>query len=183
MEVINTSIEGVYIVEPKVFGDARGYFFESFSEKDFKEKVGDIHFVQDNESMSRYGVMRGLHFQCPPYAQSKLVRCAKGRVLDVAVDMRPDSPTFGRHVAVELTEDNHRQVFIPKGFAHGFSVLSEEAVFQYKCDAYYAPQSEGGVAWDDPDLAIDWKIPKEDAVLSGKDERHPRLRDIVHNIK
>ena len=193
MNVLKTEIEGLLIIEPKVYGDDRGYFFESFSKRDFAAAAGDVEFVQDNESRSAYGVIRGLHFQKPPHnhqhravgfhSQAKLVRVIRGRVLDVAVDLRPDSPTFGRHVAVELTEDNHRQVFIPKGFAHGFSVLSEEAVFQYKCDAYYAPQSEGGVAWDDPDLAIDWKIPKEDAVLSGKDERHPRLRDIIHNIK
>ena len=183
MNVLKTEIEGLLIIEPKVYGDDRGYFFESFSKRDFAAAAGEVEFVQDNESRSAYGVIRGLHFQKPPHSQAKLVRVIRGRVLDVAVDLRPDSPTFGRHVAVELTEYNHRQVFIPKGFAHGFSVLSEEAVFQYKCDAYYAPQSEGGVAWDDPDLAIDWKIPKEDAVLSGKDERHPRLRDIVHNIK
>ena len=183
MNVLKTEIEGLLIIEPKVYGDDRGYFFESFSKRDFAAAAGEVEFVQDNESRSAYGVIRGLHFQKPPHSQAKLVRVIRGRVLDVAVDLRPDSPTFGRHVAVELTEDNHRQVFIPKGFAHGFSVLSEEAVFQYKCDAYYAPQSEGGVAWDDPDLAIDWKIPKEDSVLSGKDERHPRLRDIIHNIK
>lgn len=183
MNVLKTEIEGLLIIEPKVYGDDRGYFFESFSKRDFAAAAGDVEFVQDNESRSAYGVIRGLHFQKPPHSQAKLVRVIKGRVLDVAVDLRPDSPTFGRHVAVELTGDNHRQVFIPKGFAHGFSVLSEEAVFQYKCDAYYAPQSEGGVAWDDPDLAIDWRIPKEDAVLSEKDAKYPRLKDIIHNIK
>ena len=183
MNVLKTEIEGLLIIEPKVYGDDRGYFFESFSKRDFAAAAGDVEFVQDNESRSAYGVIRGLHFQKPPHSQAKLVRVIKGRVLDVAVDLRPDSPTCGRHVAVELTGDNHRQVFIPKGFAHGFSVLSEEAVFQYKCDAYYAPQSEGGVAWDDPDLAIDWRIPKEDAVLSEKDAKYPRLKDIIHNIK
>ena len=183
MNFLKTEIEGLLIIEPKVYGDDRGYFFESFSKRDFATAAGDVEFVQDNESRSAYGVIRGLHFQKPPHSQAKLVRVIKGRVLDVAVDLRPDSPTFGRHVAVELTGDNHRQVFIPKGFAHGFSVLSEEAVFQYKCDAYYAPQSEGGVAWDDPDLAIDWRIPKEDAVLSEKDAKYPRLKDIIHNIK
>lgn len=177
MEVINTSIEGVYIIEPKVFGDARGYFFESFSEKDFKEKVGDIHFVQDNESMSRYGVMRGLHFQCPPYAQSKLVRCAKGRVLDVAVDIRKGSPTYGQHVAVLLTEENHRQFFIPRGFAHGFAVLSESAVFQYKCDNFYHPEADGGISILDESLGIDWVLAMEEALLSEKDTRHPKLAD------
>ena len=183
MNFLKTEIEGLLIIEPKVYGDDRGYFFESFSKRDFAAAAGDVEFVQDNESRSAYGVIRGLHFQKPPHSQAKLVRVIKGRVLDVAVDLRPDSPTFGRHVAVELTGDNHRQVFIPKGFAHGFSVLSEEAVFQYKCDAYYAPQREGGVAWDDPDLAIDWRIPKEDAVLSEKDAKYPRLKDIIHNIK
>jgi dTDP-4-dehydrorhamnose 3,5-epimerase len=177
MEVINTSIEGVYIIEPKVFGDARGYFFESFSEKDFKEKVGDIHFVQDNESMSRYGVMRGLHSQCPPYAQSKLVRCAKGRVLDVAVDIRKGSPTYGQHVAVLLTEENHRQFFIPRGLAHGFAVLSESAVFQYKCDNFYHPEADGGISILDESLGIDWALAMEEALLSEKDTRHPKLAD------
>ena len=177
MEVINTSIEGVYIIEPKVFGDARGYFFESFSEKDFKEKVGDIHFVQDNESMSRYGVMRGLHFQCPPYAQSKLVRCAKGRVLDVAVDIRKGSPTYGQHVAVLLTEENHRQFFIPQGFAHGFAVLSESAVFQYKCDNFYHPEADGGISILDESLGIDWRLKMEEALLSEKDTKHPKLAE------
>ena len=177
MEVIKTAIEGVYIIEPKVFGDARGYFFESFSEREFKEKVGDIHFVQDNESMSKFGVMRGLHFQRPPYAQSKLVRCVKGKVIDVAVDIRKGSPTYGQHVAALLTEDNHRQFFIPQGFAHGFAVLSESATFQYKCDNFYAPQSEGAIAWNDPELAIDWRIPAEDVLLSDRDKNHPMLKD------
>lgn len=183
MNVLKTDIEGLVIIEPKLFGDGRGYFLESFSKKVFDAEVCETDFVQDNESRSSYGVIRGLHFQKPPYSQAKLVRVTRGRVLDVAVDLRPDSPTFGRHAAVELSEENHRQVFIPKGFAHGFSVLSEDAVFQYKCDAYYAPQSEGGIAWNDPDLAIDWRIPADKAVLSEKDSRFPILKDIIHEIK
>ena len=158
MKVIKTAIEGVVIIEPRIFTDARGYFFESFSQKEFDEKVRPIRFVQDNESKSSYGVMRGLHYQKMPYTQSKLVRCVKGSVLDVAVDIREGSPTFGQHVAVELTEENHRQFFIPKGFAHGFAVLSEEAIFQYKCDEFYAPESEGGIQLIDETLGIDWKI-------------------------
>ena len=177
MELINTDIEGVVIIQPKVFGDHRGYFFESFSERDFTEKVRPVKFVQDNESKSCYGVLRGLHFQKPPHSQSKLVRVVKGAVLDVAVDIRKGSPTFGHHVCVELTEENHRQLFIPRGFAHGFAVLSEEAVFQYKCDDFYAPESEGAIAWNDPDLGIDWKISKDDIVLSAKDMNHPVLKD------
>lgn len=177
MEVIKTAIDGVVIIEPKVFGDHRGYFFESFSESRFNELVRETRFVQDNESKSRYGVLRGLHFQKPPYAQSKLVRVVKGAVMDVAVDIRKGSPTFGKHVAVELTEDNHRQFFIPRGFAHGFVVLTDEVIFQYKCDNYYAPEYEGAIAWDDPDLGIDWKIPSEDVILSAKDTCHPRLKD------
>lgn len=178
MEVIKTAIEGVFIIEPRVFGDARGYFFESFNAREFAEKTGvDVNFVQDNESMSRYGVLRGLHFQLPPYTQSKLVRVVKGSVLDVAVDIRRGSPTYGHYVAVELTGENHRQFFVPKGFAHGFSVLSPEAVFQYKCDAFYAPQSEGALAWDDPDLAIDWRLPAGQVLLSEKDRHHPCFKD------
>ena len=177
MNIIQTEIPGVVIIEPRIFGDSRGYFFESFSERTFAEQVADVKFVQDNESKSCYGVLRGLHFQKPPHAQSKLVRVVKGRVLDVAVDIRKGSPTFGRHVEVELSEDNHRQFFIPRGFAHGFAVLSDEAVFQYKCDNYYAPQSEGAVAWDDPDLGIDWGIPADKVILSVKDSAHPRLKD------
>lgn len=177
MEVIKTSIEGVVIIEPRIFRDARGYFFESFSQKEFDEKVRPIHFVQDNESMSSYGVMRGLHFQRPPYTQSKLVRCVRGRVLDVAVDIRKGSPTYGQHVAVELTEENHRQFFIPRGFAHGFAVLSETAVFQYKCDNFYAPQADGGISIKDESLGIDWQIPMEKAILSEKDLRHIRLEE------
>jgi dTDP-4-dehydrorhamnose 3,5-epimerase len=178
MNVIKTDIQGVVIVEPKVFGDHRGYFFESFSEKDFAEAVGEVKFVQDNESKSSFGVLRGLHFQKPPHAQAKLVRVVKGRVLDVAVDLRKGSPTFGKHVAVELTEENHRQLFIPRGFAHGFAVLSDEAVFQYKCDNYYAPQSEGSVLWNDPDIGIEWGIPSEDVMLSEKDRNAALLKDL-----
>lgn len=183
MEVIKTNIEGPVIIEPRIFGDARGYFFESFSQREFDEKVAipqygnPIIFVQDNESMSSYGVMRGLHFQAPPFAQSKLVRCVKGTVLDVAVDIRKGSPTYGQHVAVELTEDNHRQFFVPRGFAHGFAVLSETAVFQYKCDNFYAPQADGGISIKDKSLGIDWKIPTEHAILSEKDTFHSLLKD------
>ena len=177
MEVIKTAIDGVVIIEPKVFKDARGYFFESFSQREFEEKVRKINFVQDNESMSSYGVMRGLHFQRPPFTQSKLVRCVKGRVLDVAVDIRKGSPTYGQHVAVELTEDNHRQFFVPRGFAHGFAVLSEMAVFQYKCDNFYTPQADGGISIIDDSLGIDWQIPTEKAILSEKDTKHELLKD------
>ncbi len=178
MEVIKTPIEGVVIIEPRIFTDARGYFFESFSQREFEEKVRATRFVQDNESKSSYGVLRGLHFQKPPYAQSKLVRVIKGAVLDVAVDIRRGSPTYGQHVAVELTADNHRQLFIPRGFAHGFSVLSDEVIFQYKCDNFYAPQSEGALAWDDADLAIDWRLPAEAVLLSDKDRCHPHLAEL-----
>lgn len=178
MEVIKTAIEGVFIIEPRLFKDDRGYFFESFSQRKFNEKVRKVNFVQDNESKSSYGVLRGLHFQKPPYAQSKLVRVIKGAVLDVAVDIRKGSPTFGKYVSVELTEDNHRQFFIPRGFAHGFSVLSDEVIFQYKCDNFYAFQYEGGIAWDDPDLGIDWRIPVNRVLLSGKDRLYPVLKDV-----
>ncbi len=177
MEVIKTNIEGVVIIEPRIFRDARGYFFESFSQREFDAKVRPIRFVQDNESMSSYGVMRGLHFQCPPYTQSKLVRCVRGRVLDVAVDIRKGSPTYGQHVAVELSEENHRQFFVPRGFAHGFAVLSQTAVFQYKCDIFYAPQADGGISIKDDSLDIDWRIPVSEALLSDKDTKHPLLRD------
>ena len=177
MEVIKTDIDGVFIVEPRVFNDARGYFFESYSERDFNAQVREIHFVQDNESKSSYGVMRGLHFQRPPFTQSKLVRCVKGAVLDVAVDIRKGSPTYGQHVAVELTEDNHCQFFVPRGFAHGFSVLSEEAVFQYKCDNFYHPEADGGISILDTSLGIDWRIPTHKAILSEKDTKHPLLAD------
>ena len=178
MELIETCIPGVVIVQPRIFGDERGYFFESFSQRDFERQVCKTVFVQDNEPKSCYGVVRGLHFQQPPYAQSKLVRVVKGRVLDVAVDIRKGSPTFGKHVSVELTEENKRQFFVPRGFAHGFAVLSAEAVFQYKCDNFYAPESEGALAWDDPDLGIDWRIPAAKMILSEKDKRHPRLKEV-----
>ena len=178
MEVIKTDIEGVVIIRPRIFEDSRGYFFESYSKREFDRLVGEVDFVQDNESRSTYGVLRGLHFQNPPYAQSKLVRVIRGRVLDVAVDIRRDSPTYGKSVACELTADNHLMFFIPKGFAHGFVVLSEDAIFQYKCDNFYHPESEGAIAWNDPDLAIDWRIPLDDIILSTKDQHHPRLREI-----
>ncbi len=184
MEVKKTDIEGVLIVEPKVWGDDRGYFFESFNAREFAEKTGlKITFVQDNESKSRYGVLRGLHFQLPPYTQSKLVRCVKGRVLDIAVDIRKGSPTYGKWVSCELTEDNHRQFFVPKGMAHGFCVLSEEAVFQYKCDDFYHPEAEGGIAWDDPDIAVQWPIPAEDISLSERDEHHPSFKEFDSPFK
>ena len=177
MEVIKTEIEGVVIIEPRIFKDERGYFYESFSQREFEEKVCRTTFVQDNQSKSSYGVLRGLHFQKPPYCQSKLVRCIKGAVLDVAVDIRKGSPTFGKYVAVELTEDNHRQFFVPRGFAHGFAVLSEEAVFQYKCDNFYNKESEGSVAWNDPELAIDWRIPLDKVLLSEKDRQSKCIKD------
>lgn len=177
MEVIQTAIEGLVIIEPKIFKDARGYFFESFSQREFDEKVRKINFVQDNESMSGYGVMRGLHFQRPPFTQSKLVRCVKGRVLDVAVDIRKESPTYGRHVAVELSEENHRQFFVPRGSAHGFAVLSKTAVFQYKCDNFYTPEADSGISLQDESLGIDWRIPISHAILSEKDTKHLCLKD------
>lgn len=179
MEIIKTQIDGIVIIDPRILRDARGYFFESFSQKDFDEKIMPIHFVQDNESMSKYGVIRGLHYQKMPYTQSKLVRCVKGAVLDVAVDIRQGSPTFGQHVAVELTEENHRQIFIPRGFAHGFAVLSETAIFQYKCDNFYTPQADAGIQLLDEELGIDWKIPITEAILSEKDMKHPLLKDAV----
>ena len=177
MEVIQTAIEGLVIIEPKIFKDARGYFFESFSQREFDEKVRKINFVQDNESMSGYGVMRGLHFQWPPFTQSKLVRCVKGRVLDVAVYIRKGSPTYGRHVAIELSEENHRQFFVPRGFAHGFAVLSKTAVFQYKCDNFYTPEADSGISLQDESLGIDWQIPITHAILSEKDTKHQCLKD------
>lgn len=177
INALKTGIEGVWIIEPRVFGDARGYFFESYSQRDFEQAIGPVSFVQDNESMSTYGVMRGLHFQRPPFTQSKLVRCVKGAVLDVAVDIRKGSPTYGQHVSVELTESNHRQFFIPKGFAHGFAVLSDVAVFQYKCDDFYHPEADGGISILDSSLGIDWRIPTERALLSDKDTKHALLKD------
>lgn len=177
MEVKPTEIEGVFIIEPRVFKDARGYFFESFSKREFDEKIGKVEFVQDNESCSTKGVLRGLHFQKPPFSQAKLVRCVVGKVRDVAVDLRKDSPTYGRHVAVELSEDNHLQFFIPKGFAHGFEVLSDVAVFQYKCDEYYHPETEGGIDPFDERLAIEWETPQDDAIVSDKDKKHPKFSE------
>jgi len=183
MEVIKTDIEEVVIIEPPVFKDARGYFFESYSKREFDEKVAPINFVQDNESCSTKGVMRGLHFQRPPFTQSKLVRCVKGAVLDVAVDIRKGSPTYGKHVAVELTEENHRQFFVPKGFAHGFAVLSDVAVFQYKCDEFYHPEADGGISILDNSLEIDWRIDPSEATLSYKDTKHPLLKDFDSPFK
>ena len=177
MEIIQTEIEGVYILKPRIFEDSRGYFFESYSQRDFDANVSPVRFVQDNESRSSYGVMRGLHFQFPPYSQAKLVRCVRGAVLDVAVDIRKGSPTYGRHVAAELTEDNHLQFYIPKGFAHGFAVLSQSAVFQYKCDEFYHPEADGGISILDSSLGIDWKIPVGKTILSEKDLGHPLLKD------
>lgn len=184
MNIIETEIQGLYVIEPRVFNDARGYFFESFSQREFDAKMAPligrkIVFVQDNESMSSYGVMRGLHYQRAPFTQAKLVRCVRGKVLDVAVDIRKGSPTFGKHVAVELSEDNHMQFFIDKGFAHGFAVLSETAVFQYKCDEFYHPESDAGISIADPSLGIDWRLPVEKAVLSPKDTQHPLLNQIT----
>ncbi|HOI80542.1 MAG TPA: dTDP-4-dehydrorhamnose 3,5-epimerase [Petrimonas sp.] len=178
MKITTTAIEGFVILEPEVFGDERGYFFESFSQREFEEKVCKTTFVQDNESSSRYGVLRGLHFQKPPHAQAKLVRVVKGKVLDIAVDIRKGSPTFGHHVSIELSGENKRQLFIPRGFAHGFAVLSEEVVFQYKCDNYYVPHSEGGILWNDPALGIDWKLPEEDVILSEKDKKNVLLNEL-----
>lgn len=178
MKITTTAIEGVVILEPEVFGDERGYFFESFSQREFEEKVCKTTFVQDNESSSRYGVLRGLHFQKPPHAQAKLVRVVKGKVLDIAVDIRKGSPTFGHHVSTELSGENKRQLFIPRGFAHGFAVLSNEVVFQYKCDRYYVPHSEGGILWNDPALGIDWKLPAEDVILSEKDKKNVLLNEL-----
>ena len=178
MDVIKTEIEGVLIIEPKIFGDDRGYFFESFNARKFADKTGlEINFVQDNESKSRYGVLRGLHFQLPPYTQSKLVRVVKGKVVDVAVDLRKGSPTYGKYAMCELSEDNHRQFFVPQGMAHGFVVLSEEAVFQYKCDDFYHPEAEGGIMWNDPSINVQWPISAADISLSERDKCHPLLKD------
>ena len=183
MKAIKTSIDGVVLIEPSIFEDSRGYFFESFSNREFEEKVGRVNFVQDNESKSSYGVVRGLHFQVPPHSQAKLVRCVKGAVLDVAVDLRLGSPTYGRHVEFILSEDNHLQLFIPKGFAHGFSVLSDEAVFQYKCDDFYHKECDGGISLMDELLGIDWRIPRDKMILSDKDKRYDRLEDITTPFK
>ena len=177
MNVIKTDIEGVLVLEPKVFNDARGYFFESYNERDFNALVGNVNFIQDNESRSQYGVLRGLHFQKGEHSQAKLVRVVRGKVYDVAVDIRKSSPTFRKYVGVELTEDNHRQFFIPRGFAHGFAVMSDIAVFQYKCDNLYAPESEGAIMWNDPDLDIKWPVAADNIILSEKDKHHPFLKD------
>ena len=178
MEWIETSIQGMYIIEPRVFSDARGYFMETWKQQEFDEHIGQVNFIQDNESKSSYGVLRGLHYQKGDAAQAKLVRVIKGRVIDVAVDIRPGSSTFGQHVMVELSEDNKRQFFIPRGFAHGFLVLSPEAIFTYKVDNVYAPQQEAGIRWDDPQLAIKWPIDPKDVLTSDKDLKQPFLREI-----
>ncbi|MBO7302484.1 MAG: dTDP-4-dehydrorhamnose 3,5-epimerase [Bacteroidaceae bacterium] len=179
MNVVKTAIDGVVIIEPRIFEDERGYFYESFSQREFEEKVCNTVFVQDNQSKSTYGVVRGLHFQRPPYAQSKLVRCVSGRVLDVVVDIRRNSPTYGKYISVELSDENHRQLFIPRGFAHGYAVLSDEAVFQYKCDNFYNKESEGAIAWDDPDINVNWQLAAEDVVLSAKDTLNKKLSESV----
>ena len=179
MNVIKTEIEGVFVIEPQVFGDERGYFFESFNAERFLAETGvEVTFVQDNESLSKRGVLRGLHFQREPYAQAKLVRVVRGRVLDIAVDMRKDSPTFGRYVAVELSGENHRQMFIPKGFAHGYIALEDDTVFQYKCDEYYHPEVEDGIAWNDPQIGIEWPLSEDEITLSDKDRKHPTLKEL-----
>lgn len=178
MEVNRTEINGLSIIKPKIFEDERGYFFESFSVREFEEKVCKTVFVQDNESKSQYGVLRGLHFQIPPFEQAKLVRVVKGRVLDVAVDIRKDSPTFTKYFSLELSEENKLQLFIPRGFAHGFAVLSSEVIFQYKCDNYYSPMHERAIRWNDPHLNIDWRLPAEEIILSEKDKNNPLLCDI-----
>ncbi len=178
MNIIKTPIEGLIIIEPQVFKDARGYFVETYNEERYRLAGITAAFVQDNQSCSSYGVVRGLHFQRPPFTQAKLVSCSQGRVLDVAVDLRVASPTYGQWFAVELTEDNHRQFFIPRGFAHGFSVLSEKAVFTYKCDNLYHPEADGGILLSDPDLAIDWQVPAPERILSEKDQHHPLLKDL-----
>ena len=177
MNIIKTAIEGVVVIEPRVFEDERGYFFEAYSQRTFDEQVGPVRFVQENESKSRYGVVRGLHYQRGEAAQAKLVSVVRGRVLDVAVDIRKSSPTFGKYVAIELSEQNKRQIFIPRGFAHGFAVLSDEAIFHYRCDNYYAPTEERGIAWDDPSIGIDWGVPTESVILSAKDTKNPLLRE------
>lgn len=183
MNIIKTKLPGVLIMDPEVFGDDRGYFYETFNKKRFQELTGiDVNFIQDNESRSRYGVVRGLHFQKGEFAQTKLVHVAQGKILDVVVDIRRDSPTFGQYIATELSDSNHRQLYIPRGYAHGFSVLSEEAIFQYKCDNYYAPQAEGGVFWSDPDIGIDWQLPMDVITLSEKDKKHPLLKDICEYL-
>lgn len=177
MEYLTTEIPGVVIIKPRVFVDRRGYFFESYNKRDFDSNIGSVDFVQDNQSRSVRGVVRGLHFQCPPFAQAKLVECVEGSVLDVAVDIRRGSPSYGKYIAVELTAENHCQLFLPRGIAHGFAVLSDVAVFRYKCDNFYAPQAEGGIAPDDPDLDIDWHLTSEEIITSDKDRLHPLISE------
>ena len=179
MEYKETEIKGVYVIEPRVFNDARGYFMEAWKQEEFNEHVGRVEFIQDNESKSSYGVLRGLHYQKGEASQAKLVRVIKGRVVDVAVDIRRGSPTFGKHVMVELSEDNKRQFFIPRGFAHGFLVLSDEAIFTYKVDNPYAPQQDAGIRWNDPDLGIEWPIDPKEVITSEKDLKQPLLKDAV----
>ncbi len=178
MKIITTPIAGLLVIEPQVFKDARGYFVETYNEQRYRAAGITAQFVQDNQSCSSYGVVRGLHFQRPPYTQAKLVCCTVGRVLDVAVDLRRDSRTFGQWFSVELSEANKRQFFIPRGFAHGFSVLSNQAIFTYKCDNLYHPESDGGVLLNDPELAIDWQIPEELRIISDKDTKHPTLKEL-----
>ena len=178
MNIRKTEIEGLLVIEPQMFKDARGWFMETYNEQRYREAGIDVRFVQDNQSCSCYGVVRGLHFQRPPYTQAKLVSCTHGRVFDVAVDIRKGSPTYGQWYGVELSEENHLQFFIPHGFAHGFSVLSEQAVFSYKCDNFYHPASVSGILLSDPALAIDWQIPEADRILSEKDTKHPLLKDL-----
>ena len=182
MEIIKTPIDDLIIIKPRIFEDARGYFCESYSEKSFREAGIDIHFCQDNQSKSAYGVVRGLHYQLSPVSQSKLVSVIVGSVWDVAVDLRKESPTFGQWYGVELTAENHLQFLVPQGFAHGFSVLSETAVFSYKCDNFYSPTLERGIAFDDPQLNIDWKIPLEKALISEKDKKHPSFAQAEMNF-
>lgn len=177
MEFIRTDIEGLVLIKPKIFSDNRGYFFESFSQREFENNVSDTIFVQENESYSKYGVLRGLHFQKGPYAQAKLVRVVKGNILDVVVDIRPESTTFLKHYSVELSDYNKMMLYIPRGFAHGFVVLSEDAIFQYKCDNYYHPDSEGAIRWNDPLLGIDWILDDKDLILSDKDKMSPFSKD------
>lgn len=179
MNFLETAVQGVYVIEPKVYNDARGYFFEAWKKEEFEERLGRVEFIQDNESKSSYGVLRGLHYQKGEFSQAKLVRVIKGKVLDVAVDIRRSSPTFGKHVMVELSEENKRQLFIPRGFAHGFLVLSDEAIFTYKVDNVYAPQAEAGIRWNDPQLAIEWPIDPKDVLTSEKDLNAALLKEAV----
>jgi len=178
MKLIETGIKDLFIIEPKVFGDHRGYFLETYNQTTFKDLGLNYNFVQDNESFSKYGTLRGLHFQKGEFTQAKLVRVLQGKVLDVAVDLRPASPTYGKHFSVELSEENKRLFIVPRGFAHGFVVLSETALFSYKCDNFYAPAHEGGLAYNDPRLGIDWIVPSEKLILSEKDLKNPNLAEL-----